>query len=160
MELRKAPPSDHHPHFCKHPPLIALIHEISRLTHDKIRADCPDIQHSFRLIIMELARRDNVTQLDLVRATHLKAPTISVTLQKMEKEGLVSRRPDDYDLRVTRVTLTEKGRELDNQVLTRFREEEQHIEQCLTAEERDALDSILMKIRTYLIGGNDPLENR
>ena len=157
---RTTPPTRVPPHLNQHPPLMRLIHEISRLTHEKIRADCPDIQHSFRLIMMELARRDNVTQLDLVRATHLKAPTISVTLQKMEKEGLVSRRPDDYDLRVTRVTLTEKGRELDNQVLTRFRQEEKRIEECLTAEERDALDTILMKIRSYLTGGNDSLEKR
>lgn len=160
MDVKKEKTSPNHPPFCQHPPLMALIHEISRLTHEKIRADCPEMQHSFRLIMMELARQDNVTQLDLVRATHLKAPTISVTLQKMEKEGLVSRRPDDYDLRVTRVTLTEKGRELDNQVLNRFRTEERRIEECLTAEERDALDLILMKIRNYLTGGTDSIENR
>lgn len=160
MEVMNVPSTGSHPPFCQHPPLMALIHEISRLTHEKIREDCPDIQHSFRLIMMELARRDNVTQLDLVRATHFKAPTISVTLQKMEKEGLVSRRPDDYDLRVTRVTLTEKGRALDNQVLNRFREEERRIEECLTAKERDTLDTILIKIRNYLIGGNEPVENR
>lgn len=160
MDAKNSPIAGGHPPFCQHPPLIGLIHEISRLTHEKIRADCPDIQHSFRLIMMELARRDNVTQLDLVRATHLKAPTISVTLRKMEKDGLVSRRPDDYDLRVTRVTLTENGRALDNQVLNRFREEERRIEECLTAEERETLDTILMKIRTYLIGGTESVENR
>lgn len=160
MEEKNYPSMDQKPRSHRHPPLMALIHEIFRLTHDKIRADFPDIHQSFRLILMELDRRDNVTQLELVRATHLKAPTISVTLQKMENEGLVSRRPDDYDHRVTRVTLTPKGHEMNLQAMNRFREEERHIENCLTAAEIDALDSILIKIRTYLIEGDVSVENR
>lgn len=135
------------------PHLMGLIHEISRLTHEKIKADCPEMPRSARMIMMELARRDNVTQLDLVKATHLKPPTVSVVLQKMEKDGIVCRRADDYDLRATRVSLTEKGREMDNQVLERFREEERRMENCLTAEEAETLEMILLKIRDYLTGG-------
>lgn len=140
------------------PHLMHLIHEISRLTHEKIKADCPEMQRSCRLIMMELARRDNITQLDLVRATHLKPPTISVTLQKMEKEGIVTRRPDTYDLRATRVSLTKKGREMDNQVLERFREEERRMESALTRTEAETLESILLKIRDYLTGDSDSHE--
>ncbi|MBQ8748160.1 MAG: winged helix-turn-helix transcriptional regulator [Clostridia bacterium] len=140
------------------PHLMFLIHEISRLTHQKIKADCPDIQRSWRLIMMELARRDNVTQLDLVRATHLKPPTISVTLQKMEQDGIVSRRPDAYDLRATRVSLTEKGREMDTQIFERFREEERRMESALTPEEAETLEEILLKLKNYLTGGTEERE--
>lgn len=150
MEERK-PPMPQEPH------LMRLIHDISRLTHEKIKADCPEMQRSCRLIMMELARRDNMTQLELVHATHLKPPTVSVTLQKMEQDGIVTRRDDAYDLRVTRVSLTPKGREMDNKVLERFREEERRMESSLTKEEAETLEAILLKIRSYLTGG-EPLE--
>ncbi len=139
---------------------MGLIHEISRLTHEKIKADCPEMQRSARMIMMELARRDNITQLDLAKATHLKPPTVSVVLQKMEKDGIVTRRSDDYDLRATRVLLTAKGREMDNLVLERFREEERKMENSLTPEEAQTLEKILLKIRDYLTGGQDSLENK
>ncbi len=148
---RNNPPSNPH--------VMGLIHEISRLTHEKIKVDCPEMQRSARMIMMELARRDNVTQLDLVKATHLKAPTVSVVLQKMEKDGIVSRRSDAYDLRATRVSLTEKGREMDNQVLERVREEERRMESSLTPEEAQTLEQILLKIRDYLTGGNNSSEH-
>jgi len=142
------------------PHIMGLIHEISRLTHEKIKADCPEMQRSARMIMMELARRDNITQLDLVKGTHLKPPTVSVVLQKMEKDGIVTRRSDDYDLRATRVSLTAKGREMDNLVLERFREEERKMENSLTPEEAQTLEKILLKIRDYLTGGQDSLENK
>ena len=108
--------------------------------------------------MMELAKRDNVTQLDLVRATHLKPPTISVTLQKMEQDGIVVRRPDENDLRATRVSLTEKGREMDTQILERFREEERRMESELTAEEAETLERILLKLKNYLTGETEDRE--
>lgn len=50
-----------------------------------------------------LGEKDGVSQLDLVHAVHLKAPAISLIVQKMEQDGLISRRTDEIDMRVTRV---------------------------------------------------------
>lgn len=133
--------------------VMNLIHEITRITHDRIKRNCPEMQRSCRLIMMELAHRDNVTQLDLVHATHLKAPTVSVSLQKMERDGLVLRRPDEDDLRATRVFLTEKGRAMDRSIVTKIRENEHEIENCLSEEELKTLRAILLKILNNLIGG-------
>ena len=156
MNLRvngKIPEQNENKPVCMRTPM-ALIGEISRLMGDKIRErgdENPISQRSGRLILMELAKRDGITQLDLVNATHLKAPTISVSLQKLEHEGLVMRRPDDYDLRATRVFLTEKGRELDNRVRKRIYEEEAHAMADLTDEEREILMKLLGKIKRNLI---------
>lgn len=133
--------------------VMNLIHEISRITHERIKRNCPEMQRSCRLIMMELAHRDNVTQLDLVHVTHLKAPTVSVSLQKMERDGLVLRRPDEDDLRATRVFLTEKGRNLDRSIVERIRANEHEIENCLTDDELQTLRTILLKIVNNLIGG-------
>jgi len=133
---------------------MMLISEIHRLMGDKIREkgdDNPISQKSGRLILMELAKRDGKTQLELVNATHLKAPTISVALQKLEHDGIVLRRPDEYDLRATRVFLTDKGRELDNKIRRRIMEEESLATVNLTEEECDTLIKLLGKIKQNLI---------
>ena len=137
---------------------IQLIGDIARMMGSRIRSggeEHPIGQKSGRLLLMELARRDGRTQLDLVHATHLKAPTISVALQKLEKEGYVSRRPDEYDLRATRVFLTEKGRELDNKIRRRIYEEESAAMKNLTDSECETLMRLLTKIQNNLIDQTD-----
>ena len=136
------------------PTPMALIGEIGRLMGDKIREKAdenPISQKSGRLLLMELAKRDGRTQLELVHATHLKAPTISVALQKLEHEGIVMRKPDEYDLRATRVFLTEKGRELDNRIRKRIRDEEALAMVNLTQAESETLVRLLKKIKKNLI---------
>ena len=137
---------------------MQLMNEIHRLMGDKIRSsgeEHPIGQKSGRLLLMELSRRDGRTQLDLVHATHLKAPTISVALQKLEKVGYVSRRPDEYDLRATRVFLTEKGRALDNKIRRRIREEDSAALKNLTESENETLMRLLGKIKANLINDTE-----
>lgn len=61
-------------------------------------------------ILSVLSQRDGDTQLDLVQRSGLQAPTISITLRRMEREGLVRRVTDENDLRKSHVFITEKGR--------------------------------------------------
>ncbi len=132
---------------------MQLINFIQRMMNDRIRTtdENPITQKSGRLLLLVLAHRDGRTQLDLVHATHLKAPTISVALQKMEKDGYVTRRPDEYDLRATRVFLTEKGRALDDKIRSRIWEEESTAMRGLTESECDTLVRLLTKIKNNLI---------
>ena len=138
---------------------VGLIHEIDRLTHERVKVSAPPMQRSCRMILMHLARMDNVTQLDLVHATHLKAPTVSVCLQKMELEGYVERQPDECDMRAVRVFLTEKGKEFNRRVVSKIHEQEQRISDCLTEEEKRTLIGLLTKIRTNLLEDQPSREN-
>ena len=134
---------------------MMLVNEVSRLMWETIRRqgiEHPVTQKSGQLILIELSKRDGRTQLDLAEAAHLKAPTVSVSLQKLEREGYVSRRPDEYDLRATRVYLTEKGRELDERNKRIIREQEDRITSCLSDEESETLVRILMKLKENLCG--------
>ncbi len=133
---------------------MMLINEIGRLMGDKIREKCeenPIMQRSVRLLLIELARKEGRTQLELVKATRLKAPTISVTLQKMERDGYVIRKPDRYDMRAVRVYLTEKGREIDNRTRKRIETEEAAATSVLTEAECRTLSTLLLKIRNHLL---------
>ena len=133
---------------------MMLINEVCRLMGDKIRTKSdtnPIVQRSGRLLMIELSKKDGRTQLDLATATHLKAPTISVALQKLERDGFVMRRPDDYDLRATRVFLTDKGRMLDADIRKRISAEEDLVISALTDDEKDTLVRILCKIKSNII---------
>lgn len=142
----------------KKPQPMILIHEIGRLMGDKLREkgdDNPIGQKSGRLLMMELSLKDGRTQLDLVKATHLKAPTISVALQKLEHEGYVVRKPDSYDMRAMRVFLTEKGRELNNKLKKRIAEEEAAATSILTEAECETLTVLLKKIRSHILANSN-----
>lgn len=69
-------------------------------------------QKATRFILAVLSRQEGLTQNDLVRVTHMKGSTISVTLEKLEEKGMVIRKEDQYDKRCTRVYLTDKGIDL------------------------------------------------
>ena len=138
--------------FKKNP--MMLIGEVARLMGEKVRERCEDapiVQKSGRLLMIELAKKDGRTQLDLSHATHLKASTVSVALQKLEHEGFVYRQPDEYDLRATRVFLTEKGRAIDESIHKRIAEEEAVVTAGLTDEEKETLANILIKIKKSIL---------
>jgi DNA-binding MarR family transcriptional regulator len=63
-----------------------------------------------------LAGHDGISQRDLAAALQLSPPTVSKTLQAMEKAGAVERRPDAADQRLTRVYLTAAGRDLEREL--------------------------------------------
>ncbi len=138
----------------KKPHPMMLIHEVCHLMGDKIRRSGeahPIVQRSGRLLMMELSREDGRTQLELVKATHLKAPTISVALQKLEAEGYVTRKQDENDLRAMRVCLTDKGKALEDGLKKRVAEEENAAASVLTEEECALLCDLLLKIRGNLL---------
>ncbi len=103
------------------PPM--LVNEISRLFHAQMKTyDLEGVmsQDSARLIMRELAHKDGVSQLYLVQKTHLKAPTVSVVLKRMEDEGLVTRVQDTADQRIVCVYLTDLGRAHNRRVWERL----------------------------------------
>jgi len=63
-----------------------------------------------------LAGNEGITQRDLAEALHVARPTVTKMLHSMEKAGLVTRRPDDADQRLTRVELTKAGRAEEKQM--------------------------------------------
>lgn len=138
---------------------IKLCNEISRLFRAKMRQsdDSEGVmsQPGAHLVLSRLAVCDGITQLELVRATHLRPPTVSVILQKMESEGLVERKCDEHDRRAVRVTLTEAGRALDRKNIETIRCIDKVALGDLSQEELDLLMSLLPKIRDRLILMNE-----
>lgn len=134
---------------------VKLCHEISHLSRNILRSTCDndDVMsaHGTRLVVSNLAVRDGITQLDLVNATHLRASTISVILKNLEDVGIVERRKDKNDLRVLRVYLTDKGKEIDKNNIARLKATDALALSGLDDNEKKELMRLLKKIRNNLL---------
>ncbi len=103
-----------------HPTPMMLINDCSRQFRHRMRkfADDAGVPDGYRALLMHLAYakargEDTITQYELAKHTHLTPPTVSVTLQKMERDGYITRVPDETDMRQMRVALTDKGLAVD-----------------------------------------------
>ncbi|HEY73592.1 MAG: MarR family transcriptional regulator [Chloroflexi bacterium] len=61
-------------------------------------------------VLRVLWQKEGVTHSELAGRLHIQPATITNTLKRMEKAGFVERRQDEQDQRVSRVYLTDAGR--------------------------------------------------
>lgn len=78
-------------------------------------------------ILWHIAQEDGISQRELARKLRVKPPTVNVSLQRMEKSEYIYRKQDTKDQRVSRIYLTEKGKQLVDQVGQLMRENEKHL---------------------------------
>lgn len=101
--------------------------------------------------MISLSGQDNMTQLELVRRTHLKPPTVSVAVKRLEDAGYVSRKADDSDMRAVRVSLTDKGRRMHSESHERAVSVDRILMQGITDGESELLLSLLRKMRGNIV---------
>lgn len=128
--------------------VLMLISDVNKIFHSRIRtkANENNLASCYQPIIFFLEHNDGLTQLDLVRLTRLKAPTISLTLQKMEQEGYVVRKPSEDDARKINIYLTDKGHEYDRKIISLIEELENQILPKLEISEKEELERVLTKL--------------
>ncbi len=68
------------------------------------------------MVLFHLWHEEGLTQSQLVEKLCVEPPTVTKTLQRLERTGMVERRQDPEDGRVSRVYLTPKGCALRDQV--------------------------------------------
>lgn len=69
-----------------------------------------DLNKSQACILFVLHRSDSMSQKELAGRLNVTPPSITASIQKMERDGYLTRHPDLKDQRVMRLSLTEKGR--------------------------------------------------
>ena len=134
---------------------VRLCNDISRLCRARLRGDGEMdgvlSQPGARAILSMLAVSDGLCQRELVEATYLRPPTVSVILQKMEEAGMVERRSDEDDRRIIRVYLTPLGREADAKTIVRIQQNDARAMLGLSEDETAELLRLLVKIRDNLL---------
>ncbi len=133
---------------------MSRIYDAQKLHRERTRRDSEDegLPCSYRSLLYHLSvLHPGVTQLELVKAANLKPPTVSVTLQKMERDGLVIRKDNEHDLRQTLVFLSEKGKAINERIHDSWVASDRAALSGLTNEELDTLSHLLDKVIDSLV---------
>ena len=131
----------------------SLLSQVCRLEHARAHELLEELglyrgQHR---ILRALWRQDGPTHTELSQHAHVRPSTISTTIQRMEKVGLVERKHDAEDQRVSRVYLTEAGRALQGDVEQAWQRLEDEILRDFTLEERVLLRRLFLQMRENLM---------
>ncbi len=101
-------------------------------------------------MLRALWEKEGLTQSELAENLKIKPATITKMLQRMEKAGFITRKPDANDQRISRVYLTETGRSVQNEVEAVLQTIAEETFAGLTSEESMVLHRYLQKIRDNL----------
>ena len=108
------------------------------------------LHHAQAMVLFHLWHKDGIAQNALAGDLNITPPTATNTLQRMERDGWISRSRDTKDQRVVRVYLTEKAKALRNQARISFQELDDELTSVLTKKECHIFLVSLKKVHHYL----------
>ena len=104
-----------------------------------------------QFVLMALWEKEGITHSELAEQLHVRPATVTNALKRMERAGFVERRQDTEDQRVSRVYLTDAGRNIRDAVEGVWRELEGQTFAGFSSEERALLNQFLLRIRNNLM---------
>lgn len=93
-----------------------------------------------------LYQHDGMSQKEMASALNLSPATMTVTLKRMEKAGLVCREMDEHDQRILRVHLSEQGRQMWLKSADQIRAVTEELMEGFTPEEERQMREYLYRI--------------
>src|SRR5262245_52755674 len=97
--------------------------------------------------LYQLAVREGTAQGELAEAICVDPSTVAKMLARLERDGLIQRRPDAQDARVSRVYLTGRGRELVQPVMEIWKRAEARLVDGLNEAEQALLRRLLLQVQ-------------
>lgn len=95
-------------------------------------------------------KENGLSQKEIASKLNLKASTITVMLNRMEKGNLVMRKQDDEDQRISRVYITDEGRKVCNMANGVMKKIEEECFGNFTKDEKIILKRLLTQVRDNL----------
>ncbi len=105
------------------------------------------------MTLLELWREDGLAQKDLVERLDVEQATMANTIARMERDGLVERRPNPEDGRTRSVFMTARARSLKDAATKAAQEVNQEYLSVLTPDERKQMIEMLQRIIVSRVGG-------
>lgn len=103
--------------------------------------------HPGQIPVMKyLSDNSGCIQGEIAKALRIKPPTVTVTLKRLEKNGLIEKKSDQKDQRVTRIFLTEHGKAVYDVMLQSYMLSVNEIMQDFSEEEQIQLLGYLERI--------------
>ena len=78
-------------------------------------------------ILAVLWKEDGCSQKELASRLGVKPPTVTVSIQRLEKTGIIVRKQDEKDQRISRIYLTEEGKTIINEGMRMVKEGEKQV---------------------------------
>lgn len=100
--------------------------------------------------LWHLWHQEGLSQVQLGERMCVQPPTVSKMVDRLEKVGLVERRPDAENTHLSRVYLTEQGNACQRDVCAIWTNMEQRLTQGLSVEERIVLRRLLLQVHENL----------
>lgn len=100
--------------------LLDVAHRALFAEHDQ-RLSGLGLSRNHQRVLHHIGRQPGITMARLLEVLHLSKQTVSRLLKDLAAKGMIVRHPDASDRRQQRLELTERGRELDQQLGGRLR---------------------------------------
>ena len=105
------------------------------------------------MTLLELWAEDGLTQTQLVARLDVEQATMANTLKRMERDGLVERRPHPQDRRAQQVWLSDKGRALEGPATQAAAAQNEAALAPLSPQERGQLLDLSRRLIAAMKGG-------
>lgn len=93
---------------------------------------------------------DGITQMQLCEHLKCEPPTVTNMVKSLEQNGFIYRRRDEQDARVMRIYLTDKGRELEDPVKFKWKQQQEKLLHSISMEERLILRDLMKRMEKNL----------
>jgi len=131
----------------------SLLAQICRLHHARAHTllEILGLYRGQPPMLRALWKQEGLTHSELAATLHVQPATMTKMVQRMEKAGFVERKSDPDDHRVSRVYLTDAGRDVQTQVKQVWRALENETFAGFTMEERVLLRRFFLQMRENLL---------
>ncbi len=134
-------------------PLGCLLAQVCKLYRASTIAHLETIQMHVgqEVILTRLWINEGLTHSELAEQLFVSAPTITNMLKRMEKTGFIERCQDSEDQRVSRVYLTDAGREIRGSVEALWLEIDEQAFAGFSTDEQMFFRRLLMQVQDNLV---------
>jgi DNA-binding MarR family transcriptional regulator len=103
-------------------------------------------------VVFELAQTPGISQSALAVRLGVEQPTVAKTVARLAREGFVTVSRDEQDARVTRLSLTDKGRELLDPIVACWQAVDERMGRGMSQRDQDDLRALLTRCACNLSG--------
>ena len=125
-----------------------LLAQVCRITGQRLRNHMKQIglHRGQGFALVHLWQHDGIAQHELARAMHISSASATNMLQRMERDGWITRQRDGEDQRVVRVYLTPKAKGVRAEAANAFRAMEEEFNSVYSEQEKATLHRLLLKL--------------
>ncbi len=106
-------------------------------------------------LLLTVRDESGLSQKELANKLFVSAPTITVSMKRLENAGLIEKTPDEKDARIMRVYITQKGIETAQELRSITEKLEEEMFEGFTIEEKIVFRRLLLQIRDNLLKNSD-----